>query len=181
MTKRVFLRPFQKSDAAALFKWGQDEYYQRLAGFGHYQNIAEAEVAAGQYATRKYSYAVCLQNSKQIIGLVELYERGTNEHELLSTKEVGFLLDHDFTGHGYMTEALALLFDYAFNKLKQTEIWAGTFKQNQLSQNLLKRLGFHYVYSIDLNQISTLFNYEEKYYLLKKNDWLTRQNKKSGK
>lgn len=174
MTKRVFLRPFKKSDAPALLRWGQNKYYQRLAGFGRYQNLAEAEKAAEQYAARKYSYAVCLQSSGQVIGLAELYERGTNEKELLSTKEVGFLLDHDFSGHGYMTEALTLLFDYAFRELKQTEIWAGTFKQNQLSQKLLKRLGFNYIYSADLSQISTLFNYEEKYYLLKKNDWLSR-------
>lgn len=174
MTKRVFLRPFQKSDATALYKWGQDDYYQRLAGFGHYQNLAEAEVAAGQYAARKYSYAICLQSSRQVIGLAELYERGTNEHELINTKEVGFLIDHDFSGHGYMTEALTLLFDFAFKKLEQTEIWAGTFKENQPSQNLLKRLGFIFVYSVDLSQISPLLNYEEKYYLLKKTDWLNR-------
>ena len=47
MVSRVYLRPFNLADAPTLLKWGQDEYYQRLAGFGHYQNLAEAEVAAG--------------------------------------------------------------------------------------------------------------------------------------
>ncbi len=172
MSSRVFLRPFQNTDAEVLLKWGQDDYYKQLAAFQHYDNFAQAEVAVGQYAARKYSYVVCLMQTEEVIGLVELYERGTSEKELLDTKEVGFLLDRAFEGRGYMTEALTLLFDFAFKKLQQKEIWAGTFKQNLRSQKLLKTLGFDYVYAVDLSQISKLFKYEEKYYVLKKAQWL---------
>lgn len=174
MTSRIYLRPFKLEDAATLFKWGQDQYYHRLAGFGHYQNLAQAESAAGQYAAREHSYAICLEKTQKLIGLVELYDRGTNENELLNSKEVGFLLDKEFSGHGYMTEALTLLFNFAFSKLDQEEIWAGTFVDNQRSQKLLQNLGFKFIYSVDLNQISHLFSYEEKYYLLKKTDWINK-------
>ena len=177
MVSRVYLRPFNLADAPTLLKWGQDEYYQRLAGFGHYQNLAEAEVAAGQYAARKYSYGICLSNSRQLIGLVELYNRGTNEEELLHTKEVGFLLDKDFSGHGYMTESLKILFDYAFKKLDQSEIWAGTYQNNTRSQNLLARLGFKLVYSVDMSKVSSLFEYQEDFFLLKKSGWLDLEQK----
>ncbi|WP_317637734.1 GNAT family N-acetyltransferase [Lactobacillus xylocopicola] len=172
MAGRIYLRSFKLADAPTLLKWGQDKYYQHLAGFRQYHNLAAAETAAGQYAARKYSYAVCLTENQQLIGLVELYERGTDERELLKTKEVGFLLDKEFSGQGYMTEALKSLFEYAFKQLGQEEIWAGTFKQNQRSQHLLRRLGFQYMYSVDLGMISRLFAYEEKYYLLKKEEWL---------
>lgn len=174
MTSRIYLRPFKLEDAATLLKWGQDQYYHQLAGFEHYQNLAQAEIAAGQYAAREHSYAICLEKTQKLIGLVELYDRGTNENELLNSKEVGFLLDKEFSGHGYMTEALTLLFNFAFIKLKQEEIWAGAFATNQRSQKLLQNLGFKFIYSVDLNQISHLFSYEEKYYLLKKTDWINK-------
>lgn len=172
MTARIYLRPFKAEDATTLLKWGQDKYYHQLAGFDHYQNLTQAEIAAGQYAARKYSYGVCLEKTHKLIGLVELYDRGTNEAELLTSKEVGFLLDKEFSGHGYMTEALTLLFNFAFNKLKQEQIWAGTFTNNERSQRLLRNLGFKFINAVDLSKISNLFSYEEKYYLLKRADWI---------
>ncbi|WEV38949.1 GNAT family N-acetyltransferase [Lactobacillus sp. ESL0680] len=172
MVSRVYLRSFNLADAPTILRWGQDDYYYKYAGFSRYQNLAQAETAAGQYATRDNSYAICLKETQQLIGLVELYERGTNEQDLLQTKEVGFLLDKSFSGHGYMTEALQLVFAYAFNQLDQTEIWAGTFVHNLKSQKLLQRLGFKYVYSVDLSKISQLFSYQEKYYLLVRKEWL---------
>lgn len=172
MSSRIYLRPFKITDAPVLLKWGQDEYYQRLASFGHYQNLMEAKIAAKQYAARKYSYAVCLLRQHQLIGLVELYDRATNEQELLQTKEIGFLLDKDFSGHGYMTEALTSLLNYSFKELQQSEIWAGTYEDNIRSQNLLKHLGFKFVYAVDMSKISHLFKYHEDYFLLKQRDWL---------
>ena len=115
----------------------------------------------------------CLRQNDQTIGLIELYERGLDEQSgLLKTKEVGFLLDQAFEGHGYMTEALRLILNYAFKKKRQKEIWAGTFVNNEKSQKLLEKLGFQYVYTVDYSQISTLFSYQEKYYLLKQAEWL---------
>ena len=82
------------------------------------------------------------------------------------------MLDQSFEGHGYMTEALRLILTYAFKKKKQVEVWAGTFADNEKSQKLLKTLGFKYVYTVDYTQVSALFSFKEKYYLLKKEEWL---------
>lgn len=71
-----------------------------------------------------------------------------------------------------MTEALKLILNYAFNEKGQLEIWAGTFSDNEKSRKLLKTLGFQYVYTVDYTQVSALFSFKEKYYLLKKEEWL---------
>lgn len=171
--KRIFLRRFQIEDAPVLLKWGEQERYHKLAGFEHFDNLEQAKRGAKQYAQRKYSYAVCLKENGQVIGLVELYERGMDAQSgLLQTKEVGFLLDQAYEGHGYMTEALSLIFDEAFSKMNQIEIWAGIFVGNINSERLLKRLGFRYVYTTDYAQVTNLFSYQEKYYLLKRAEWL---------
>ena len=160
-SKRIYLRRFEEKDAEQLLKWGRNARYHNLAAFENYQNIEEAQRGVEQYMARPESYIICLRQNDQTIGLIELYERGLDEQSgLLKTKEVGFLLDQAFEGHGYIK-----------NK-RQTAIWAGTFVNNEKSQKLLEKLGFQYVYTVDYSQISTLFSYQEKYYLLKQAEWL---------
>ncbi|GAA3639534.1 GNAT family N-acetyltransferase [Lactobacillus hamsteri] len=171
--KRIFLRRFRTEDAPILLKWGKNPRYHKMAGFEQLTNIEDAKRAAGQYVLRKGSFVICLKENEQVIGLVELYERGMDERSgLLKTKEIGFLLDQDFEGNGYMTEALNLIIKDAFENEEQVEIWAGTFENNERSQKLLSRLGFRYVYNVDYGQVTNLFSFKEKYYLLKKEEWL---------
>lgn len=170
--KRVYLRQFEDSDAPILLKWGKNPRYHKAAGLEEFKNLDEARRGVKQYQKRPDSYGICL-NDGRLIGLVELYERGMDERSgLLKTKEIGFLLDQDFEGHGYMTEALELVFNDLFKNRDQIEIWAGVFADNVKSQKFLEKIGFKYVYTIDYAQISNLFSYQEKYYLLKKAEWL---------
>lgn len=180
-SKRIYLRNISENDAPILLKWGKDQSYHDSAGFGSYENLAKAKKAAKQYTMRKNSYLICLKENDQVVGLIELNERGMDERSgLLKTKELGFLMDKDYRQKGLMTEAINLVVKDAFINLDQNEIWAGTFENNLKSQNLLKKLGFKYIYEIDYSQISDLFSYKEKYYLLKKTEWLKiEQNTKS--
>lgn len=107
-----------------------------------------------------------------MIGLVELYERGLDEQAgLLVTKDLGFMLDKDYWQQGLMSEALTALINYAFGELKQQQIWAGTFPNNDASQKILEKLGFKYVYTADFNQAVATGEFEEKYFLLTPADW----------
>ncbi|WEV39577.1 GNAT family N-acetyltransferase [Lactobacillus sp. ESL0681] len=167
----ICLRQFADTDAATLLKWGQDDHYRKTAGFAHYASLFEAKTAIKQYQQRDNSYAVCLQTDDQLIGIVELYSRGESG-DLAKTKEVGFLLDRDYEGHGYMTQALRVLFNYFFKELAQTQIWAGTFNSNLRAQKLLKKLGFKYIYTASQPTDKNYFTNQVKYYLLERAQWL---------
>ena len=170
--KRIILRKIKFDDAPTLLKWGQDSLYHISAGYQYLANLEAAQKSALQYKDRPYSYGIVLKENNKLIGLVELYERGLDEYNgLLMTKDLGFLLDKDYWHKGLMTEALQLVFNFAFDELKQNQIWAGTYVSNLNSQKLLKKLGFRYVYTTDYSMISSLFNYQEKYYLLTPRDW----------
>lgn len=171
--ERIFLRKFKLTDAPVLLKWGRQPRYHKLAGFEQYRTLAAAQKGAQEYSKRPNSFALCLKQNQKVIGIVELYERGMDERSgLLKTKEIGFLLDQKYEGQGYMTEALRLVIQLAFTKMRQLEIWAGVFTGNKRSAQLLQRLGFKYVYTADYAQISQLFTFKEKYYLLKREEWL---------
>ena len=95
-SKRIYLRNVSENDAPILLKWGKDKSYHDSAGFGSYENLADAKKAAKQYIMRKNSYLICLKENDQVVGLIELNERGMDERSwLLKTKELGFLMDKD--------------------------------------------------------------------------------------
>ncbi len=171
-TERIILRKIEPKDASTLLKWGQDNIYHKRAGYQYLQDLDAAKKSVLQYQARPYSYGIVLKENNRLIGLVELYERGLDEYNgLLLTKDLGFLLDKEYWHRGLMTEALQLIIDFAFKELEQNQIWAGTFVSNTNSQKLLKKLGFRYVYTTDYSMVSSLFNYQEKYYLLTPQDW----------
>ena len=171
-SKRIILRKIETRDAPTLLKWGQDSVYHKSAGYQYLEDLTAAQKSICQYRERPYSYGIVLKENSHLIGLVELYERGLDEYNgLLMTKDLGFLLDKNYWHQGLMTEALKLIINFAFEKLHQNQIWAGTFVSNENSQRLLKKLGFRYVYTTDYSMVSSLFNYQEKYYLLTPQDW----------
>ncbi|WP_297817591.1 GNAT family N-acetyltransferase [uncultured Lactobacillus sp.] len=169
---RMYLRPIKKQDAPNLYRWGQDALYHETAGFERIATLKQAYETAVRYGERAYSYAIVLKENDQMVGLVELYERGLDSASgLLKTKDLGFLLDKKYWHQGIMFDALKLVIDYAFKKLDQNQIWAGTFPSNERSQHLLHLLGFRYVYTTDYNQLALGTNFQEKYFLLTPQDW----------
>ncbi|MEY8764522.1 MULTISPECIES: GNAT family N-acetyltransferase [Clostridium] len=55
---------------------------------------------------------------------------------------VGYSIDEEEQGRGYMKEALSLVLEYAFDELKLHRIEASTLVDNLRSQRVLKRCGF---------------------------------------
>ncbi len=57
---------------------------------------------------------------------------------------VGYWLGEEFTGLGYMSEALSKVVTHAFTTLDLSRIEAATLKNNQPSRKLLENSGFRY-------------------------------------
>jgi ribosomal-protein-alanine N-acetyltransferase len=55
---------------------------------------------------------------------------------------VGYWIGKPYAGQGYMTEALGLVCDFAFDTLRLQRIEAGCLPRNEPSKALLKRCGF---------------------------------------
>ena len=55
---------------------------------------------------------------------------------------VGYSLDKDFCGKGYMKEALELVLKYAFEECDLHRIEASALVTNEKSRNVLRRCGF---------------------------------------
>jgi ribosomal-protein-alanine N-acetyltransferase len=87
-----------------------------------------------------YSFGIFLKETNELIGFTMLSEvlRG----DLLSCF-VGYYLDEEHNGKGFMTEAVRLVVDYAFKELKLHRIEAGVMPRNLGSIKVLEKAGFH--------------------------------------
>lgn len=87
-----------------------------------------------------YHFGIFLQESNELIGSVNLYMvRREPAHNAI----VGYVLDKDSNGKGYMTLAVKKLVDYAFHTLSLHRLEAGVMPHNVGSIRVLEKAGFH--------------------------------------
>jgi [ribosomal protein S5]-alanine N-acetyltransferase len=87
-----------------------------------------------------YSFGIYLTKSHELIGQIGFFkiERGPAQKGM-----VGYSLDKEQNGKGYMTEALQLIVDFGFNQLKLHRIEAEVMPRNIGSIKILEKTGFH--------------------------------------
>ncbi|WNB94002.1 GNAT family protein [Bacillus sp. NEB1478] len=87
-----------------------------------------------------YSFGIYLNQSNDLIGQISLFkiERGPAQKGM-----VGYSLDIEENGKGYMTEALKLIVDFGFEELKLHRIEAEVMPHNAGSIKILEKTGFH--------------------------------------
>ncbi len=89
-------------------------------------------------------FLIVLRENSRIIGSVDFKYVPKD-----GQTEVGYGLNPDYTGHGYMTEALRAFLDFGKSLGVKTAL-AETLPENVRSQNVLKRCGFRFLRS-DIN------------------------------
>jgi [ribosomal protein S5]-alanine N-acetyltransferase len=87
-----------------------------------------------------YSFGIFKNDDHTLIGTISLFHviRGSLESAI-----IGYFLDKQHNGMGYMTEAVQLLSEHAFHDLKLHRIEAGVRPHNMASIRVLEKAGFH--------------------------------------
>lgn len=141
--RRLRLRWVTPDDDAALLRiWGDPEVC-RYGAHPPLASLAEAAAYRGLieqgFATRSlFQWAIELVASGEVIGTCTLNSLCA-EHR---RSELGYALATTARGHGYMSEALARLLDFAFGPMGLHRMEADVDPRNDASIRLLERLGF---------------------------------------
>jgi RimJ/RimL family protein N-acetyltransferase len=96
------------------------------------QDIAKWFAAGDDYL------CVCLKATATIIGLLAIERR--NDHEE-PVRNLGYVFDPAYRGHGYALEGCRAIMSYVFEKLGAVAIHTGTHPVNEASVRLLTKLG----------------------------------------
>lgn len=86
-----------------------------------------------------YHFGIFLSTNDSLIGSVNLYQV---RREPVFNAIVGYVLDQEQNGKGYMTEAVKQLVDFAFNTIHLHRLEAGVMPHNIGSIRVLEKAGF---------------------------------------
>ena len=144
-TERLVLRPFRHGDEEAVLAYrGRAEVCRYIPADPLTEAAAPAFIADRIAARRleadgdRMVFAVVLDGL--VIGdvLVRVGQVGDRQ------AEIGWVLNPDFHGHGYATEAARELVRLSFDELGMHRVWAQLDPRNTASARLCERLGMRH-------------------------------------
>ncbi|MEK6952154.1 MAG: GNAT family protein [Nanoarchaeota archaeon] len=116
-----------------------------------------------------YSFNIELKSEKKIIGSIGL----THVDSFQGTAEVGYWLGEKYWRQGMMSEALTVILNLAFEKLKLRRINLFAYKENKASNALARKFDFIYegMKRMAVRAKSTGKIHDENIYGLLKEEW----------
>lgn len=94
-------------------------------------------IEADIYASNSIHWGIAMQSAGNIIGTAGFY-RGFKD----KTGEIGYVLNKNFRGQGYMQEAIKAVMHFGFSQLGLNSIIAYTESDNVASIRVLQQTGF---------------------------------------
>lgn len=137
------MRALEPEDLDLLYRWENDpELWEIGNTLAPYSRYTLKEYIAGSdrsiYESRQLRLMIEERATGASIGIVDLFDFDPHP----GRAACGILLDRRYQGHGFATEALRLLMEYAYTFLKLHQLYAHIPVGNEPSTNLFTRLGF---------------------------------------
>jgi len=146
-TNMLKILPLEKTDATCIVRWNNEKsanFLQQWAGRGYEYPITEKQIInrLDVEASSNYKvYKIVLHDD--MIGTIELM----NIDNEAKTAVVGrFLLNPEFTGRGYGTEALTRFVAFVFNDFGLQKISLNVFDFNKSALRCYEKVGFKAVH-----------------------------------
>lgn len=175
-TKRMILRNFKLSDAAAVYTYAKNPKIGPIAGWPVHTSIAESASMIEKYFMSPHIFAITLiDNPSHAIGLIglELTDEGNGKDFMSSGEaEISYWIGEPYWGNGLVPEAIETIISHAFNHLNLETIWCGYKDGNLQSKIAQEKQGFKHrltktdMYNPYLNEVII-----EHFTSLTKKDW----------
>jgi RimJ/RimL family protein N-acetyltransferase len=142
---RVFLRPFETTDAELYRRWRADARPMEMAGW-HYRapmSLAQVEARIDRLAKDQdhdfMVFLICILADERPIGEVMLadIDRANGSAELGI-----FIGEPEDWGKGYGTDAVNALVDFGFGQLRLERIWLNVGTENERARRAYQKAGF---------------------------------------
>ncbi|MFD0896961.1 GNAT family N-acetyltransferase [Loigolactobacillus binensis] len=149
-TTRLVILPFAAADLTNLHELMQNPKLGAMAGWQPHHSKAESEAVLAMFLRSDEVFAVACKANQKLIGTIGLHRRapsGTAPKD--DSRELSFMLNETFWGQGLMPEAVQAIIAFGFNHLRLQEIWVGHFADNQQSQRVIEKTGFHFEYELE--------------------------------
>lgn len=139
-TKRLLLRPWDESDAPALYPLARDPDVGPRCGWKPHTSEKESAEVIHDVLAVPESYAIVCKESGALIGSMGLHP--VEGHP--ADRELGYWIGKPYWGRGYTPEAAREVIRHAFEELGCLEVWCGHFDFNAQSRRVIEKCAFRY-------------------------------------
>ena len=140
---RITLRPWQESDAEALFKYASDPNVGPRAGWAPHKSIEESKEIIRTVFNNDSTWAIILNATGEAIGAMGY---GPSCECKLPAREgeptVGYWVARPYWNMGICTEALNMMIARTRAKKKISSLISGHFIDNPASGKVMEKCGF---------------------------------------
>ena len=142
-TERIILRPWQESDAEALYKYASNPEVGPRAGWPPHKSVEDSLDILHKFLISERNWAVVLKETGEPIGCAGYLTAGNSNLKLADDEcEVGYWIGQPYWNQGICTEAMKLVVDYCVNVKGFKTLWGGYFPENPASGRVMEKLGF---------------------------------------
>ena len=150
-TERLILRPFEKSDANALFEMDCNpnvhKYLWQKPIIAIEEVYAYIEMVQKQYKENNIGrFSTIIKETGELIGWTGIkFVKDHVENGNTNFYDYGYRLNEKYWNKGYASEASKAWLEYGFNQMKIKEMNAYTHANNGASNHVLQKVGFNFM------------------------------------
>lgn len=139
-TPRLVLRPFEPTDAPAMFRWAGDEEVTTYLRFKTHENVAQSMKVILSWIEKETfphvcNWAIVKKENLDVIGSIGLITTSSVDER----GEVGYVLRKNEWSKGYMSEALSYVLTFGFEKMHLHRIEATHSLLNPASGRVMEK------------------------------------------
>lgn len=150
-TDRLILRKWNFKDVADLYEYARDEKVGPSAGWKPHKSKEESYDIIKRFIKEDDTLAIELKENGKVIGSVGLHATTPDRTRAdYSQLEVGYVLNSNYWGNGYVPEAVEQLKKYAFDELDIDLLWCGHYDFNMKSKRVTEKCGFKYQFTTEM-------------------------------
>lgn len=134
---RVRLRKFTMDDCADILEYGSDAQtlkYLDWVGVSTIEDVKQSITT--YYEVTPGVYAIELKDRKKCIGAIDLRPEWGHEKS-----RFGYVLNRNYWGNGYMTEALSAVLRFCFDELELNRVESCHYVGNEGSGRVMEKCG----------------------------------------
>ena len=173
-TPRLLLRPWEETDAAALYKYAKDPAVGPIAGWPPHTSVENSREVILTILSAPETYAVVLKQTGEPVGSIGLmFGDAVHSADIADGEaEIGYWIGVPFWGQGLIPEAVRRLLRHGFEDLGLQAVWCGYYDGNTQSQRVQEKCGFQYAHT-EYGKISPLGDVRTEHFTrLTRGAWL---------
>lgn len=172
-TERLILRPWEESDAEALFKYASDPDIGPIAGWPPHTSVENSREIIRTVFAAPETYAVVLKETGEPIGCCGImFSDSLHSAEMKQNEaEIGYWIGKPYWGQGLIPETVKALLARGFNDLHLDAAWCGHYDGNTKSKRVIEKCGFKFHHT-NKDIVSPLGDRRtEHFYIMTKEDY----------